>query len=61
MSDHKKREQRCVRCNFPRGEALFNSSIDCTNPGCPFFPKEAREVFDMMADAERMLRAAGLP
>jgi hypothetical protein len=53
----KKREQRCVRCNYPCSEALFNSSIDCTNPDCPFFPKEAREVLDMCAEAERMIRA----
>lgn len=57
----KKREQRCVRCNWPCGEALFNSSIDCTNPNCPFFPKEAREVLDMMQKATDMFRAAGLP
>lgn len=50
-----------MRCNWPCGEALFNSSIDCTNPNCPFFPKEAREVLDMMQKATDMFRAAGLP
>ena len=41
----------CARCK---------DGGDCTNPDCPLFPKEAREVLDDMKKATGMLQAAGL-
>jgi hypothetical protein len=42
-------KQKCVRCSWPCEEALFNSSINCTNSACPFFlsdlDEETRQLF----------------
>lgn len=51
---------KCTACGSPCREILFSSVDGCTNPRCRFFEKEAREVLEMMAESEQMLRQAGL-
>jgi hypothetical protein len=47
---------KCLRCGHPCEYNLFSSAVNCTNPECPF----AGEVFKLMAEAERLLKEAGL-
>jgi len=49
---------KCPACGHSCREILFSSVEGCTNPKCKFFEKEAAEVLQMMAEAERMLREA---
>ena len=41
-------------------ETPYIGDIECTNPECPLFPKAAREVLDLCAEAERKMRETGL-
>ena len=49
---------KCLRCGWPCKAVLFTTAEDCTNTDCPFFG--GREVMDMMAAAEKLLKEAGL-
>ncbi len=54
----KGRSQKCVRCGSPCRVSLFSTSEGCSNARCIFF--DGREVLDMMEEAQRLLREAGL-
>ncbi len=50
------RPQKCVRCGWSCEAALAMTSVNCTNPDCPFFPAEARKMLDELNAACETLR-----
>lgn len=47
-------KHKCVRCGWPCEAALFSTSVNCTNPKCPFYLSELdAETRKLMTDLEK--------